>query len=313
MNASITSFSASVANTYDPTVSEFYLFHTESTISVYSYSDIFFDGSPNPSSGSIASSVHLDQLFTKTTILNGEFAGVNPDDYGVKQPLARWVMDTKDGKMSEWYTTEATYISETRFDLVTPNIDSKFVTEEYSSTPGYINAYVLLSFNGKTFTLLDYAVYFTFYQAPTIVNAWILFGTSGETVIPYDTDGAFADASQYPKVNSADKSGNYGDHDIYVYLNGTGVFLRNQNLVCIFVQCGESCSDYSVDDIEDCTNKKTCETSAASVYKVTGSDNYVSVDSKIKWYETLECAFGCVRCARSLRSFATCTRSGAPS
>ena len=34
---------------------------------------------------------------------------VNPDDYDIEHQYARWILDTSNGELSEWYTTDITY------------------------------------------------------------------------------------------------------------------------------------------------------------------------------------------------------------
>ena len=186
--------------------------------------------------------------------------------------------------------------------ISTPSaIHKKYVTTE-TDTKGYINAYLTISFNGETYTNLDYAVYFTFYQTPTVARSFLYFGDTAKKngnsykYVPYGTSGTFEDAHTYTPISVADQSGVYDDpdgerHQLYVYLNGTGVFLRSSKLVCIFVECGKECSDSQADDITGCRAAGTCKIETAVVYRTESSNDFVSVTSKSQWYDTLE--FGC--------------------
>ena len=125
--------------------------------------------------------------------------------------------------------------------ISTPSaIDNKYVTTE-TDTEGYINAYLTISFNGETYTNLDYAVYFTFYQTPSVSRSYLLFGNTAEkngqsyAYVPYGSSGAFEDANVYTPIGEGDQSGVYDDpdgerHQLYVYINGTGVFLRSSKV-----------------------------------------------------------------------------------
>ena len=150
---------------------------------------------------------------------------------------------------------------------------------------------------------MDYAVYFTFYQTPSVSRAFLYFGDAAEkdgaryVGVPYGANGVFDDVSSYTPIFEADQSGVYSDpstgerHSLYVYVNGSAVFLRSSKLVCIFVECGEACEDTQEDDLMNCRSLGTCKIEPATVFKPEGSDSFAAVTSKAQWYDTLE--FGC--------------------
>ena len=124
-------------------------------------------------------------------------------------------------------------------------IDKKYVTTD-TDTEGYINAYLTISFNGETYTNLDYAVYYTFYQTPRVARSFLYFGETAKRYgnsykyVPYGSSGTFADANIYTPISAGDQSGVYDDpagerHQLYVYINGTGVFLRSSKVVVVVV------------------------------------------------------------------------------
>lgn len=271
---------------YDPSTSAFYETNADAFY-VYDIYSIVLD-SLNPASGAI----DLPGSDPMSVTLSGE-EFVDPDLYGIKNQYARWILDTSDGGLSEWYTTDVTFKSSTQMVIETPSaIDPKYVTTE-TDTPGYINAYLVISFNGETYTNLDYAVYFTFYQTPSIVRSFLYYGDrERENGDPdYAASGTFSTAG-LTRVFDADQSGKDGDTQLYIYINGTAVFLRSSKLVCIFVECGsDGCSDNQYDDLYDCRSSGTCLIENAVVYKTEGSKDFVQVTSKSQWYETLE--FGC--------------------
>ena len=258
-------------SSYDPSTSGFY---TDPAFYVYPYSSVVLD-SLNPASSAITTPMTI-------TLSGSNF--VNPDDYGIKNQYARWILDTSDGGLSEWYTTEVTYKSSTEIEIQTPSaIDSKYVTTE-TDTEGYINAYLTISFNGDTYTNLDYAVYFTFYQDPTIVRSFLYYGDSEELNgdPDYGASGTYS-TDGLTRVFDADQSGKDGETQLYIYINGTGVFLRSSKLVCIFVQCGTECSDSQEDDLYNCRSTGTCKIENAAVYKTPGSNAFIQVSSKSQW------------------------------
>ena len=242
-----TSVTVEAMTSYDPTSSTFY---NALPVTVFDYGAVDMD-TLSPSSGSIDGGLVV-------TISGTNF--INKDEYNVATQFVRWVLsvDSSTGEPNLWEIGVVTYVDESTLTIVSPPIEQTYV-----STSGYHDAYIQVSFNGATFSAVDYSLYFTYYDNPVINKVFFLADeTSSPTSIqPQQIDlsaTAFTRIDFFPQAGVVQDAITAEDVALYVIVNATNIYRRYQKLVCIFTPCDPdgrnegSCSSDQADDLDDC-------------------------------------------------------------
>ena len=216
-------------------------------------------GSLDPSLGSTAGG-------TEVTIAGiGYFTPTTAD--GLVQ--IRWTVDNRDvwltstGTVGSCGSTSATTGRKsecTEIYTEVPKADASFVVD------GTLKVYVLISFNGVTYTSKSQVAYLNYYKTPRMNSFYLL--DPYPTTVPHsaytEDDDAYRLSYTMPQSGKIYDASLKKDVQLYLYVNASNVYLSSSTTVCIFLFDASGGDD---DDFDNCLEDGRCVLSDASLVK----------------------------------------------
>jgi len=208
----------------------------------------------------------------------------------------RWTVDNRD----VWLTSTGTVGSCgtvnkvtgaksecTEIYTVVPKADASFVVD------GTLKVFVLVSFNGVTYTSKSQVAYLNYYKTPRMNSFYLL--DPYPTAIPHsvftEDDDLYRLSYRMPQSGTVYDASLKKDVQLYLYINASNVYLSSSTTVCIFLFDATGGDD---DNFDNCLEEDRCVASDADLVKTPTAFNAEPGFTYIKGSQFLESAeFAC--------------------
>ena len=260
-------------------------FFTTASFSIYNTRSIVV-GSLDPSLSSTAGG-------TEVVISGVGYFTPTTDDGLVK---IRWAVDNRD----VWLTSTGTVGSCgtvnkvtgaksecTEIYTVVPKADASFVVD------GTLKVFVLISFNGVTYTSKSQVAYLNYYKTPRMNSFYLLdpYPTTVPHSVYTEDDDLYRLSYRMPQSGTVYDASLKKDVRLYLYINASNVYLSSSTTVCIFLFDATGGDD---DNFDNCLKEGRCVASDADLVKTDTAFNNEPGFTYIKGSQFLESAeFAC--------------------